>query len=137
MSILARTLIAAIVATAFAGPAMAAMGGFQSGGKKFEIHEVQLGIAPVGGGGCAPVDFAVNGWVYMTHPTTVEVMMVNGNGNVSGPYSITSVKAANGQYVAKYTSQFTVNAPVNQKYRMVVGGGSAKGSPWVTVNVAR
>lgn len=134
MSILTRALIATTLVTALASPA-AAMGEFQSGGKKFKIHKVQLGIAPVSGGGCAPIDFKVNGWVFMTHPTTVEVMIVNGSGQVSGPYSITSVKAGNGQYMATYSSQFTVNAPVTQKYRMVVGGGSAEGSPWVTVNV--
>jgi len=133
MSIFTRTLIAAAVASAVAGPANAAMGEFQAGGKKFKIYDVQLGIAPAGGG-CAPIEFKVNGWVFMSHPTTVEVMIVNGSGQVSGPYSITSVKSGN-RYMATYSSQFTVNAPVKQKYRMVVGGGSAKGSPWVTVDV--
>lgn len=135
MSILTRALIAAALATAAAAPA-AAMDQFQAGGKKFKIHKVQLGIAPVAGGGCAPIDFKMTGWVYMTHPTTVQVMIAKeGQGVVGGPYSITSVKAANGQYVATYSNAFTVNTPVNAKYRMIVGGGGAEGSNWVPLNV--
>lgn len=135
MSILTRTLIAAALATAVAGPA-AAMDQFQAGGKKFKIHKVQLGIAPVGGGGCAPIDYKMTGWVFMTHPTTVEVMIVKeGQGVIGGPYSIASVKAANGQYVATYNNNFVVNTPFHGKYRMVVGGGSGMGSNWVPVDV--
>lgn len=134
MSILSRILIAVAIASAFAGPASATMGDFQSGGKKFEIHKVQLGIAPAGGG--CPMVVNVQGWVYMTHPTTIEVMMAKeGQGVVGGPYSIKSVKASNGQYVATYTNQFTVNATVHAKYRMIVGGGSGKGSNWVPLDV--
>jgi hypothetical protein len=135
MSILTHILIAAALVTAAAGPA-AAMDQFQSGGKKFKIHKVQLGIAPTGGAGCAPIPFKTTGWVYMTHPTTVEVMIVKeGQGVVGGPYSIKSVKAANGQYVATYSNNFVVNTPVHEKYRMIVGGGSGMGSNWVPLNV--
>lgn len=134
MSILPRALIAAALVAAAAAPAMA-MNDFQAGGKKFKIHSVQLGIAPQGAG-CAPIPFKMTGWVYMTHPTTVEVMIAKeGQGVVGGPYSITSVKAANGQYVATYNNNFVVNAPTHGRYRMVVSGGSGMGSSWVAVDV--
>jgi hypothetical protein len=133
MSILIRALIAATLAAAVAAPA-AAMDQFQSGGKKFKIHKVQLGIAPAGGG--CPMAVNVQGWVYMTHPTTIEVMMAKeGQGIVGGPYSIKSVKASNGQYLATYTNQFTVNATIHAKYRLLVGGGSGMGSNWVPLDV--
>lgn len=135
MSILTRALIAAALVTAVASPA-AAMNDFQAGGTKFKIHSVQLGIAPQGAG-CAPIPFKMTGWVYMTHPTTVEVMIAKeGQGVVGGPHSITSVKAANGQYVATYNNNFVVNAPTHGKYRMLVSGGSGMGSNWVAVDVA-
>lgn len=134
MSILIRTLIAAAIASAVAGPAVATMGDFQSGGKKFKIHKVQLGIAPAGGG--CPMAVNMQGWVYMTHPTTIAVMIAKeGQGVVGGPYSIKSVKASNGQYLATYTNQFTVNATVHAKYRLLVGDGSGLGSNWVPLDV--
>lgn len=137
MSRITRTLIAAALVGAAAVPAAApavAMNELGSGGKAFKIHNVQLGIKPPA---ACPGVASVQGWVYMTHPTTVEIMIAKkGQGVVAGPISITSVKASNGQFVATYSNQFNVNASVAGEYRMLVGGGSGKGSNWVPLNVA-
>jgi hypothetical protein len=134
MPIFARMLVAATLVAAVAGPAAATMGDFQSGGKKFKILSAQLGIKPAGAG--CPTNVNVKGWVYMTHPTTIQVMLAKqGQGVVGGPYSITSVKASNGQYLATYSNHFVVNASVNTKYRLLVGGGSGTVSNWVPLKV--
>jgi hypothetical protein len=78
----------------------------------------------------------LQGWVDMTHPTTIQVMIAKqGQGIVGGTHSIKLVKASNGQYRATYTNQFTVNATVHAKYRLLVGGGSGMGSAWVPLDV--
>jgi len=133
MSILARISIAAALAVAIVTPA-AAIDGFQSGGG-FKIYKVQLGIKPPNNPGC-PAAATVQGWVYVSHPTKVQIMVAReGQGIVGGPVEIQSKKASNGQYLAQFAQQININTSIDTKYRLLVGGGSGAGSNWVPLKV--
>jgi hypothetical protein len=133
MSILARTLIAATLTAMFAAPASAGMGDLAPGGG-FKIYKAQLGITGDNGPGC-PVHKTMKGWVYMSHPATVEVMVFRKGKTIPAPVPITSVKAPNGQYVATFTQEMLFFSPTHSEYRMLVGGGGGVASNWVPLTI--
>jgi hypothetical protein len=129
---------AAILMTAAAltaGPAAAAPGDLAPG-TGFKIHKAQLAIKNKDGvpPGC-PAQKTMMGWVYMSHPATIQIMLVKQGDNPQNPKSITSVKASNGQYVATYAMQMHIDTVVNTKYRMLVGGGQGVVSNWAPLVV--
>jgi hypothetical protein len=133
MSIFSRILIAATFAAIIATPAAAGMGDLAPGGG-FKIYKAQLGITGDNGPGC-PAHKTMMGWVYMSHPATVEVMVFRKGKSIPSPVPITSVKAPNGQYVATYTAQMLFDVSGHWEYRMLVGGGSGVASNWVPLTI--
>ena len=133
MSFLTRTLLTAAVATLLAAPTLAAPGNLAPGGG-FKIYKAQLGITGDDGSNC-PAHKTLMGWVYMSHPATVDVMVFRKGKTIPAPVPITSVKASNGQYVATITQQMLFFSPTHSEYRMLVGGGSGVASNWVPVNI--
>lgn len=133
MSFVTRTLIAAALAAAIASPAAAGLGDLAPGGG-FKIYKAQLGITGGDGSNC-PVHKTLKGWVYMSHKATVQIMVFAKGKTIPAPVSVTSVKAANGQYVATISQQMVFFSPIHSEYRMLVGGGSGVASNWVPVTI--
>ena len=55
-------------------------------------------------------------------PGTLNILLVKKGGNVAGPYSVTTVKGANGVIMGSYTQNLVINNPIDAEYRVVVAG---------------
>jgi hypothetical protein len=70
-------------------------------------------------------------WVFTNYPGKVNIMIARQAGGVAGPITVPLKKAANGQYLATYSTQVPIDQSVDTAYRVLVGGGQAVTSNWV------
>jgi hypothetical protein len=134
MSRILYAVVAASIAVLAAGPVSAqaldekAQGG---GGGGAKVFKAQLGIKPPQAPGVCPNAAMMTAWVFTNYPGKVNIMIARQSGGVAGPISVSLVKAANGQYLATYSTQIPINQSVDTAYRVLVGGGQAVTSNWV------
>ena len=115
-------LAAFVAATAFAGPAGAL--DLQVGGSgPLKPTQIQLGIISPPGNQC-PGAGKLTAWVQTNKPGTLDILVVRKGGNVAGPYSVTTVKGANGIVMGSYSRDLKVANPIDAEYRVVVPNSS-------------
>jgi len=90
---------------------------------------VQLGIISPPDNVC-PGNGKLTAWVETNKPGTINILVVKKGGAVGGPYSVTTVKGANGIIMGSYTQNLVINNPVDAEYRVVVAGTPIQ-SNWV------
>ncbi len=90
---------------------------------------IQLGIIPPPDNTC-PGPAKLTAWVQTNVPGTLDILIVRKNGQVAGPYAVTTVKGGNGVIMGSYTRNFAVGAPIDAEYRVVVAG-TPVASTWV------
>lgn len=117
----------AIAATATSAQALDLQGG---GSVKLKPTKAQLGIISPADGVC-PGSAKVTAWIFTNKPGTINnVMLVRQGGGVYGPYSVTTVKGAGGVVMGSIQTGFTMDAPTDTAYRVVIGNSPVK-SNWV------
>jgi len=128
MSIIVRTLLALFASSFVASTAAAGFGDFQVGGNgPDKVLKAQFGIkAPTG---VCPTEGERMGWVFTNYKGPVQVMIARKGGSVSAPFTIHTVKAANGQYMASFKHTFQILGPVDEEYRLLAVPGVV--SNWV------
>lgn len=113
----------------------AATGGAQAldlkagGAGKLTVTKAQLGIIPPSTGIC-PAGAKLTAWVFTNKPGTVQIMLVRGDGQVTGPYPVTTVAGSGGVVVGSYKTKKKIIKPIDTQYRVVVAGSDV-GSNWV------
>lgn len=90
---------------------------------------IQLGIISPPDNIC-PGNGKLTAWVETNKPGTVDILLVKKGGATAGPYSVTTVKGANGIVMGSYTQNLLVNNPIDAEYRVVVAGTPIE-SNWV------
>ena len=110
--------IAVLVATAaLAGAAQAF--DFKAGNSgKLVPTKIQLGIISPEDNVC-PGPGKLTAWVETNKPGTLDILLVKKGGAVAGPYSVTTVKGANGIIMGSYTQNLMINSPVDAEYRVI------------------
>lgn len=83
--------------------------------------KIQLGIISPPDNIC-PGAGKLTAWVQTNKPGKLDIMLVKKGGNVAGPYSVTTVKGANGVIMGSYSQNLMINNPVDAEYRVVVAG---------------
>ena len=91
--------------------------------------KIQLGIISPPDNIC-PGNGKLTAWVQTNKPGTLDILLVKKGGAVAGPYSVTTVKGANGVIMGSYTQNLIINNPVDAEYRVVVAGTPIQ-SNWV------
>jgi len=90
---------------------------------------IQLGIISPPDNIC-PGNGKLTAWVETNKPGTINILVVKKGGAVAGPYSVTTVKGANGIVMGSYTQNLMINNPIDAEYRVVVAGTPIQ-SNWV------
>jgi hypothetical protein len=83
--------------------------------------KAQLGIISPANNAC-PGNATLTGWVFTNKPGSLDILIVRKGGNVAGPYTVTSVKGANGLSMATYSKALNVAGPIDAEYRIVIPG---------------
>ena len=83
--------------------------------------KIQLGILSPADNIC-PGNGKLTAWVQTNKPGSLDILLVKKGGAVAGPYTVTTVKGANGVIMGSYTQNLMVNNPVDAEYRVVVAG---------------
>lgn len=91
--------------------------------------KIQLGIIPPPDNIC-PGAGKLTAWLQTNKPGTLDILLVKKGGAVAGPYSVTTVKGANGVIMGSYTQNLMINNPIDAEYRVVVAGTPIQ-SNWV------
>jgi hypothetical protein len=85
---------------------------------KLTPTKIQLGIISPPDNIC-PGPGKLTAWVQTNKPGTLDILLVKKGGNVAGPYSVTTVKGANGVIMGSYSQNLMVGSPVDAEYRVV------------------
>jgi hypothetical protein len=102
---------------------------FQVGGNgPAQVTKAQLGIISPADGVC-PGNAKITGWIFSTEAATFNVMLVNKNGGVFGPYPVKTRKSAGG-YMGTLNTGLAIDAPTDTKYRIVIANSDVV-SNWV------
>jgi hypothetical protein len=102
----------------------------QAGGEpKLRPTKAQLGIKSPADGVC-PGAAKVTAWVFSNKPGTIDILLVNKNGGVFGPYPVKTVEGAGGVVMGTLNTGFMIDAPTETKYRIVIAGTNVV-SNWV------
>lgn len=96
---------------------------------KLKPTTIQLGIISPPAGQC-PGNGKLTAWVQTNKPGTIDILLVRKGGNVAGPYSVTTVKGANGVIMGSYSQNLAIHHAINAEYRVVVAGSPVT-SNWV------
>jgi hypothetical protein len=72
-------------------------------------------------------------WVFSNVPGTFNVMLVRKDGQVKGPYAVTTVNGSGGVVLGEHTIKGKVTVPTDTKYRVAVAGSNV-GSNWVPLS---
>jgi hypothetical protein len=88
----------------------------------------QLGIISPNGNAC-PGNAKLTAWIFTNKPGTIDIMLVRKGGSVAGPYSVTTVAAANGKAMGTYSKVLNIVQPIDAEYRVVIGN-STVASNW-------
>jgi hypothetical protein len=129
-------LAAAMALVTFAGAAQAFTPAFEQnfdlkGGGQVKLvpTKAQLGIVSPADGVC-PGNAKVTAWVFTNKPGTINVMLVNQQGGVFGPWPVTTTKNSGGKILGSINTGFAIDAPTDTKYRIVIAGTDVV-SNWV------
>lgn len=120
LNALKTTALAAATLASLAGAAQAFDLVMPNQGKLVPTS-AQLGII-------SPPDYLCPGqakltaWVRTNKPGTVNILIVRKNGSVAGPFSVTTVKGANGIVMGSYSQNIPVATAIDAQYRVVVAG---------------
>lgn len=128
MTILKAGIAALAITVSLAGAASALDLKAGSSGKLVPT-KIQLGIISPPDNIC-PGNGKLTAWVQTNKPGTLNILLVKKGGNVAGPYSVTTVKGANGVIMGSYTQNLVINNPIDTEYRVVVAGTPVQ-SNWV------
>jgi hypothetical protein len=120
MNILKVGIAALVTTVALAGAASAFDLKAGSPGKLVPT-KIQLGIISPPDNSC-PGNGKLTAWVQTNKPGTLDILLVKKGGAVAGPYSVTTVKGANGVIMGSYTRNLVINNPIDAEYRVVVAG---------------
>ncbi len=113
-----RTIALAALATATLIGSAAAFDLKAGGSGPLKPTQIQLGIiSPVNN--VCPGPGKLTAWVQTNKPGTIDILLVKKGGNVAGPYSVTTVKGANGIVMGSYTQNLMVTNPIDAEYRVV------------------
>ena len=113
-----------------AAQALQPIGDFQVGGSgPAKPTKAQLGIVSPADGVC-PGNAKVTAWVFTNKPGTINIMLVNKNGGVYGPYPVKTAKGAGGVVMGSLNTGFAIDAPTDTKYRIVIANSDVV-SNWV------
>ena len=116
-----RTIaLAALAAATLAGSA-AAFDLKAGNSGKLVPTKIQLGILSPADNIC-PGNGKLTAWVQTNKPGSLDILLVKKGGAVAGPYTVTTVKGANGVIMGSYTQNLMVTNPVDAEYRVVVAG---------------
>ena len=116
-----RTIaLAALTLTTLVGSA-AALDLKAGNSGKLVPTKIQLGILSPADNIC-PGNGKLTAWVQTNKPGSLDILLVKKGGAVAGPYTVTTVKGANGVIMGSYTQNLMVNNPVDAEYRVVVAG---------------
>lgn len=127
---LIRTTLAATLALAVTATAAGAFG-LQAGGEpKPKPTKAQLGI--ISPDNC-PGGWTGKIWVFSNVPGTFNVMLVREDGQVKGPYSVTTVNGSGGVVLGEHIIKGKVFKPTDTKYRVAVANSNV-GSNWVPLS---
>lgn len=121
--------IAALVTTVALAGAASAFDLKAGNSGKLVPSKIQLGIIPPANNIC-PGNGKLTAWVQTNKPGTIDILLVKKGGAVGGPYSVTTVKGANGVIMGSYTQNLVINNPIDAEYRVVVAGTPVQ-SNWV------
>jgi hypothetical protein len=113
-----RTIALAALATATLVGSAAAFDLTSGGSGPLKATKLQLGIISPANNVC-PGPGKLTAWLQTNKPGTLDILLVKKGGAVAGPYSITTVKGANGIVMGSYTQNLMVANPVDAEYRVV------------------
>lgn len=116
-----RTIALAALATATLAGSAAAFDLKAGNSGKLVPTKIQLGILSPADNIC-PGNGKLTAWVQTNKPGSLDILLVKKGGAVAGPYTVTTVKGANGVIMGSYTQNLMVNNPVDAEYRVVVAG---------------
>ena len=116
-----RTIALAALATATLVGSAAALDLKAGNSGKLVPTKIQLGILSPADNIC-PGNGKLTAWVQTNKPGSLDILLVKKGGAVAGPYTVTTVKGANGVIMGSYTQNLMVNNPVDAEYRVVVAG---------------
>lgn len=116
-----RTIALAALATATLVGSAAAFDLKAGNSGKLVPTKIQLGILSPADNIC-PGNGKLTAWVQTNKPGSLDILLVKKGGAVAGPYTVTTVKGANGVIMGSYTQNLMVNNPVDAEYRVVVAG---------------
>ena len=114
----AKIAFAAFVAAVALTGAASALELMAGGSGPLKPTQIQLGIISPPGNAC-PGAGKLTAWIETNKPGTLDILIVRKNGNVAGPYAVTTTKGANGLVMGSYTQNLMVNAPIEAEYRVV------------------
>jgi len=83
----------------------------------------QLGIISPANNAC-PGAAKLTAWIQTNKPGTLQILLVRKGGAVAGPYSVTTVKGANGVIMGSYSKPMNIVGPIDAEYRVVIPGTS-------------
>lgn len=121
--------IAALFATVCAITAANALDLKDGGAPKLKPTKAQLGIISPPDNIC-PGAAKLTAWVFTNKPGTVDILIVRDNGQVTGPFAVTTHKGAGGMVLGSYEKAMNIVWPIDAKYRVVVAGTDVA-SNWV------
>ena len=116
-----RSIALAALATATLVGSAAAFDLKAGNSGKLVPTKIQLGILSPADNIC-PGNGKLTAWVQTNKPGSLDILLVKKGGAVAGPYTVTTVKGANGVIMGSYTQNLMVNNPVDAEYRVVVAG---------------
>lgn len=90
------------------------------GAKPIKVTKAQLAIKGPITNAC-PTNAKMALWLFTNKPGKVEYMIAKKGGQVSGPYTIQSVKGANGISMASFSKNLAIHQAIDTEYRILVG----------------
>jgi len=112
------------------GATLAAVAGMSTSAQAFEVSQVQLGVADLGGSSC-PRDAKVTAWAHTDGPGQVKFVIRNNSGGKTGELTANAVKGPTGNFLATYSQTFKITTDTDIKY-MAEAIGHGKISNWVS-----
>lgn len=128
MTSLLKTGLATLLAIGLATSAAQAFDLKGGGQVKLKPTSAQLGIISPANNVC-PGPAKLTAWIQTNKPGTLQIMLVRKNGGVTGPFSVTTKKGANGVIMGSYSKPMNIVASIDAEYRVVIPG-TAVTSNW-------
>jgi hypothetical protein len=94
---------------------------------KLKTTKVQLGI--ISPDDC-PGQGVLQAWIFTNKPGKVSILIVEKDGDVAGPYQVTTVAGSGGTVLGSYKQNLMIHHPIDNQYRVAVVGSDVH-SNWV------